>query len=64
MTGGAETRSRPAIAIGVWMTALGAYSFVLFFSNVHGIGSRYPPIHLPMVFAVGLVVTPFDAWLD
>lgn len=56
--------SKLSIAIGIWVVALGVYSFVLFFANLGDIGSsRYPPIHLPLVFAVGLVVTLFGIWL-
>jgi len=60
----AKTESKLPIAIGIWIVALGMYAFVLFFLNLHDIeSSHYPPIHLPIVFAVGLVTTLFGIWL-
>jgi len=57
----AKTESRLAIAIGIWIVALGVYSFVLFLAHLGDIRAMYygyyPPIHLPIVLWVGLVIT-------
>ena len=59
-----RTESRLAIAIGIWIVALGVYSFVLFFTHLGDIGfTYYPPIHLPIVLWVGVVITLFGVWL-
>lgn len=58
-----KTESKFAIAIGIWIIALGVYCFGLFFSKLGRFDSPRWPVDLPIVFAVGVVATILGIWL-